>query len=1183
MYDPQEEGSGGGHGSGTGGCGGGKMFWRIGKTLTLDGTVLLLGEGGQGSGGGGGSGGSILIQTLNLTGFGLVDVSGGDGNMGGGGGAGGRIAVHINFANKFSGRFRSAGGHGSESVPGGAAGTVYIEESNRGPQYAEIKYDKHQNTTVTVAEHRRIEVDNEDRDAELYLEHAEPWLYTVLSEGEQDYYELDEAMLTRHANLLIDYPTSSSSVTVWIHKFYGDQTGLFHLRESQTLYVEYQVSVANETRAPCSFRIDDGSEIFLPEIVDLLGTRTWLAGRITGVQALYITQGADVVFLSTAQTALIENGQYTMLTEPGNFTFTMLVVERQSWAEFQHILTELTIQCSILRVKYQGELFMNEVDIFSTNAIVESQGVFHLDAAGFQAEKGPGAGFTLPDGTGCGAGHGGWGGGPGPGYGGLPYDSVYRPVEAGSGGGNGEGQGGRGGGLLYWQVAEMIELNGRLSLNGGDGTGSHAAGGSGGSILLETINMTGHGIIAVSGGHGIGRGSGGAGGRIGIHCQWRYSYGGQFDNFGGAGGEIHGKHHSGAAGTTYKEENFRELEYRHKKYDKKLNTTFLAVDHTYVHSDNIGQSSPAATLLMEYDTMDYEFDEMELTGTSRLLLYHPDNSSQVELVAHRFIGDRTGQLHLQVNQVAYIEVVESESNRTEAPCSYIIDAGAEMVLPTEFHVHGTNSSLAGLITGVQHLYIEDEAFVTFHSTGHTAFLENGTHIRVTNPGNYSFDTFTVKRGGHAGFNKITDLLQLQTSCIRVKYQGLFFMNHAAIQCSYAWIESEGVFYLDGKGHPPEEGPGHGVTINGKGTGASYGGFGGAYDPAESSHPYGSVYTPTGLGSGGGNGMGTGGAGGGALAWTVGHLIELNGLLSAKGLNGSGTDSGGGSGGSVLIRTTDMTGHGEISVPGGDGQGQGGGGAGGRIGIHCRWRYTYGGKFTDCGGVGGMGSLELGAAAGTAFLENNLRPLEYRILKYLKDENTTYFQVDHRYVHVDNEGILVPVPTMIMEEDTTEYEFDEMELTGHSRLVFYHPPQTEVTVTTHRFIGDKTGRMHIRDRQRLFSEVVESVRNVTEAPCSYVIDPGAELLLPTEVHFHGTNTDLDGLMTGVHHIYVVAGADVEVSSTGQTAMIENGIHIDITQPGNFSVPTINIHRGGVLSFSRISTDVTVDAALLEVKY
>ena len=53
----------------------------------------------------------------------------------------------------------------------------------------------------------------------------------------------------------------------------------------------------------------------------------------------------------------------------------------------------------------------------------------------------------------------------------------------------------------------------------------------------------------------------------------------------------------------------------------------------------------------------------------------------------------------------------------------------------------------------------------------------------------------------------------------------------------------------------------------------------------------------------------GGAGGGYLHWKVGKLLEMNGLLAARGLNGTGSNAGGGSGGSILVETTNITGHG----------------------------------------------------------------------------------------------------------------------------------------------------------------------------------------------------------------------------------------------------------------------------------
>lgn len=68
---------------------------------------------------------------------------------------------------------------------------------------------------------------------------------------------------------------------------------------------------------------------------------------------------------------------------------------------------------------------------------------------------------------------------------------MYSPVKAGSGGGNGNGTGGSGGGVLYWEVGHLMELNGILAVQGNDGTGTHAGGGCGGSVLIHTTNFTG--------------------------------------------------------------------------------------------------------------------------------------------------------------------------------------------------------------------------------------------------------------------------------------------------------------------------------------------------------------------------------------------------------------------------------------------------------------------------------------------------------------------------------------------------------------------------------------------------------------------------------------------------------------------------------------------------------------------
>ena len=134
-----------------------------------------------------------------------------------------------------------------------------------------------------------------------------------------------------------------------------------------------------------------------------------------------------------------------------------------------------------------------------------------------------------------------------------------------------------------------------------------------------------------------------------------------------------------------------------------------------------------------------------------------------------------------------------------------------------------------------------------------------------------------------------------------------------------------------------------------------------------------------------------------MEWNIAHLLEMNGLLASDGGDGSGGNAGGGSGGCIFIKTTNITGQGETSVKGGNGHGNGGGGAGGRTSIVAEFRFWFAGKFTNRGGSGGTSSNDLtyGAAAGTSYVAENQRPLEYRILKYLEGTNHTYFEVSLR--------------------------------------------------------------------------------------------------------------------------------------------------------------------------------------------
>jgi len=160
----------------------------------------------------------------------------------------------------------------------------------------------------------------------------------------------------------------------------------------------------------------------------------------------------------------------------------------------------------------------------SGNATIQADGGIMTDAAGYPAGQGSGGGRYYASGPNypCGgAGHGGYGANGFGAYasGGSTYDSTTSPNGLGSGGGTYSpySVGGAGGGLVRLTVNGALQLDGRISANGGNGSGLGGGGGSGGSIWLTVGTLSGSGSITANGGSGADLvGGGGGGGRISI-------------------------------------------------------------------------------------------------------------------------------------------------------------------------------------------------------------------------------------------------------------------------------------------------------------------------------------------------------------------------------------------------------------------------------------------------------------------------------------------------------------------------------------------------------------------------------------------------------------------------------------------------------------------------------------------
>ena len=115
-----------------------------------------------------------------------------------------------------------------------------------------------------------------------------------------------------------------------------------------------------------------------------------------------------------------------------------------------------------------------------------------------------------------------------------PYGSVVAPLTFGSGGGLTGG--GSGGGVIHLVGNVSVTINGAVTANGEDASGS-GGGGAGGSIFIETLIFKGAGRITACGGNANNQGGGGgAGGRVTVNHQ-DSAYTGYLLAYGGLNGK----------------------------------------------------------------------------------------------------------------------------------------------------------------------------------------------------------------------------------------------------------------------------------------------------------------------------------------------------------------------------------------------------------------------------------------------------------------------------------------------------------------------------------------------------------------------------------------------------------------------------------------------------------------------
>jgi hypothetical protein len=235
-------------------------------------------------------------------------------------------------------------------------------------------------------------------------------------------------------------------------------------------------------------------------------------------------------------------------------------------------------------------------------------------------------------------------------------------------------------------------------------------------------------------------------------------------------------------------------------------------------------------------------------------------------------------------------------------------------------------------------------------------VDNGGHSGAGTPVAYLSPLDLTVTGGAAAYPWSSSLL---LSNLFIRSGGSFTCladqtNLDLVVLRNATIDSGGLLSVDGKGFGPTNGPGAGRSTSYIGSGAGYGGRGGASSVLPGGETYGSAQAPADRGSGGGPGWGAAtpsSEGAGAIRLTLGGTLMLNGTLSANGNAGLQDSAGGGAGGSVWLTVGALAGNGVIKADGGAGElYSGGGGGGGRIAIYTPVN-AFGGVLNATGGAG----------------------------------------------------------------------------------------------------------------------------------------------------------------------------------------------------------------------------------------
>ena len=911
-------------------------------------------------------------------------------------------------------------------------------------------------------------------------------------------------------------------------EFFGDQTGWIYVRLSQVLKAQVVEGLVTKYRTNINIDIDEGATLHVPKTIAVDGTQLLVRGRIT-FKNLIVERNGKVVLSNTSATASYTKGQYQLTATAGTYLLNSIVLKYGSLFEFSAGLT-LTVQTMILK-RYVNV----EADFVSITA-----DLLVMERAAALSVAGKATGSSIGDGRGKEGGSYASSGGIGSG---TAFGTLYKPILPGSRGGNG----GAGGSYLYIEVG-VFYLDGRLNADGS--ASDTGGGGSGGSIYVQCKQtLHGLGTFTATGGDTTSPQSGaGSGGRIAVYMGKNLFYG----RMHASGGIGKAAESPGGPGSIYTQQgSFAD----HNMQEN------LVVDNA------VGQKKHYLTL-DEGSRLDLQLSHVTLYNYAKLQLV--DDGKNRTLKIDQIEGDGSGLLRLQRNQKGTLERVSStEYVSSKLRINLELNDGGEFILSETTFIMGifpVALSLDGILRGVVNMYIAQGRTVTI---GSHARIVPFVETPLSRLSDVTFSLLQLNPGSKITFERNVGA-NMVIGSLHVKFRAQITADYFNISCADMSIEVAAKLSSSAADRPGSitmdltEGSSRPLTVKG---GAGHGGIGGEANGETDSNgrTYGSAYYPTEPGS---RATVSGGRGGGYMYVVAGGTIINDGEMS---VDGEGSAAGGGSGGSIYVRSLTTEGIGAFSVVGGDGLGDSGAGAGGRLAIYCGRMSRFEGRYLSHGGTAASRPYQCGGG-GTVYLDETRNWQPYKQLRIFND----YHPWD-LYTQIENTV-------------TSDYEFNELHITGQAYL--HLPGETEVRLVVHKIIGDGTGLLHARNHQNLTLEYQSNKRTAFTSAVTLKVDEDGEIRFPSTLYIYGNGVTMRhetlaslhllGRITGVSHLLVTEGKSLYIGPAAHTASMLQDTYTSIEHPGVFSMGQLDLKSKALLETAS-DTALVCSSGRVDVRY